>query len=237
MNHKIIVESFNDQAIYSYILNHYCTPKADIETISDSLDWVDLGGLSPRALTIKLKDIKSDILKALSPLKIGIIIDIDEESIENRIELLNKACSEAFEIEISIKQTNDFQTFIIKDENNDDFDFNLAYCLAGLNGQGELEHILKEIADTTSSHHANCLETGWIKCLEAKNISIDEKQLRKLWMDFYKRLDCLDSHQARKASDNVRWKNFLTLHGDKFNFNKDLKELNEIRSFLNHFCS
>ena len=42
MNHKIIVESFNDQAIYSYILDNYCTSKADIETISDSLDWVDL---------------------------------------------------------------------------------------------------------------------------------------------------------------------------------------------------
>ena len=64
MNHKIIVESFNDQAIYSYILDNYCTSKADIETISDSLDWVDLGGLSPNALIIKLKDIKSDIFKA-----------------------------------------------------------------------------------------------------------------------------------------------------------------------------
>lgn len=237
MNHKIIVESFNDQAIYSYILNNYCTSKADIETISDSLDWVDLGGLSPNALIIKLKDIKSDIFKASTSLKIGVIIDIDEASIEDRLKLLNEACSSAFGIEITIEQTNDFQTFIIKDENHDDFDFKLAYCLAGLDGQGELEHILKEIADITSSHHANCLETGWIQCLKAKEISIDTKQLRKLWMDFYKRLDCLDAQQARKASDNVRWKRFLELHGDKFDFNKNLKELNEIKSFLNQFCS
>ena len=54
--------------------------KADIETISDSLDWVDLGGLSPNALIIKLKDIKSDIFIAKSDIIYIIkkeIVDID----------------------------------------------------------------------------------------------------------------------------------------------------------------
>ncbi len=236
MNHKIIVESFNDQAVYSHILHNHCIPRVDIEIIEKSHEWIELGGLSPKALTIKLKDIKSDIYKAEESLKIGIIIDIDNETIESRIALLNEACTAAFDIPINIENTNDFKNYIIQDENNDDFDFNLAYYLAGLNGKGELEHLLKEIADTSSSHHANCLEDGWVKCLEHKKIPINDKQLRKLWMDFYKRLDCLTPREAKQAAENVRWDNFLRLHGDKFDFQRDIQELNEIKSFLNQFC-
>lgn len=91
MNHKIIVESFNDQAVYSHILHNHCIPRVDIEIIEKSHEWIELGGLSPKALTIKLKDIKSDIYKAEESLKIGIIIDIDNETIESRIALLNEA--------------------------------------------------------------------------------------------------------------------------------------------------
>lgn len=45
MSHKIIVESFNDQAIYTHILNNFCRSSTEIEPIVDHLDWVDLGGL------------------------------------------------------------------------------------------------------------------------------------------------------------------------------------------------
>jgi len=236
MNHKIIVESFNDRAIYSHILNKHCTSKADIETISDSPEWLELGGLSEAALVIKLKDIKSDIYKAPETLKIGIIVDIDNETSEDRISLLNRACSSAFGININITSINSFKKFIIYDENEDEFDFELSYYLSGFNGKGELEHLLKEIADKSASHHANCLETGWKLCLESKGISVDDKQLRKLWMDFYKRLDCLTKTEQRKAQENVQWHNFLNLHPEKFDFSRNIPELNELRSFLTFFC-
>ena len=82
MSHKIIVESFNDQAIYTHILNNFCRSSTEIEPIVDHLDWVDLGGLERTKLIIKLKDIRSELIKAMTTPKIGIIIDLDNSSAE-----------------------------------------------------------------------------------------------------------------------------------------------------------
>ena len=233
MRHKIIVESFNDQAIYTHILNNFCRSSTEIEPIVDHLDWVDLGGLERTKLIIKLKDIRSELIKAMTTPKIGIIIDLDNSSAEKRINFLNDLCSEAFELNIDIEKESEFKLYKIPEYN---LDFELAYCFSGLNGEGELEHLLKEIADTSESHHANCLETGWKTCLQTKNIDVKPKELRKLWMDFYKRLDCLTKTEQKQAKQNVQWDNFLLLHPEKFDFSKDIKELNEIKSFLSKFC-
>ncbi|WP_168383649.1 DUF3226 domain-containing protein [Acinetobacter indicus] len=233
MIHKIIVESFNDKAIFSHILENFCKSDTQIEPITNDLDWIDLDGLESTKLTNKLKDIKTDIIKAESIPKVGIIIDLDNSTIEERIEFLNSICSQAFELTVDIEKAGEFKTYTLPEY---DLDFELAYCFSGLNGKGELEHLLKTIADTSKSHHANCLEQGWKSCLKSKGIEVKEKDLRKLWMDFYKRMDCLTPRERKKAKENVRWDNFLTLHPDKFDFSKDIKELNEIRSFLRQFC-
>lgn len=234
MSNKIIVESFNDQAIYKHILDTYCTSSTEIETIDDSLDWIELDGLESTKLVLKLEEIQSDLVRAQETPKVGIIIDLDSSSIPERIVFLNEICSQAFKIYIDIENANEFKTYKLPDY---DLDFELGYCFSGLNGQGELEHIMKEIADTSASHHANCLEQGWKTCLEQKGQTVREKDLRKLWMDFYKRMDCLTSKQRKKAKENVRWETFLKLHPNKFDFSKDIKELNDFKSFLSKFCA
>lgn len=235
MSHKIIVESFNDKAIYDHILNHHCRKSdLDIESIENILDWIELGGLDPTKLIIKLKDIRTDIVKSTTKSKIGIIIDLDDKTIEQRVDYLNQICSTAFDINIKLSEPNQFISFNLPDE---DIDFELSYCFSGLNGAGELEHLLKEIADTTNAHHANCLEQGWRTCLESKRIPIKDKQLRKLWMDFYKRLDCLNSKERQQAQTNVRWDKFLSLHPEKFDFNRNIPELVELKNFLTNFCT
>ena len=232
MNHKIIVESFNDKAIYTHILNHFCKSSATVETITDDLDWIELGGLERSKLIIKLKDIRTDLTKMEMP-KIGIIVDIDDSTIEKRIEFLNNLCSEAFELKIEIEKECEFKLY---SDPEYDIEFELAYCFSGLNGQGELENLLKEIANTNESHHANCLEHGWIACLRTQNIEVRDKDLRKLWMDFYKRMDCLSNKERKQAKENVRWDNFLKLHPKKFDFDKDIEDLNNIKKFLSQFC-
>lgn len=234
MTNKIIVESFNDKAIYSHILKRYCRSDTDIESIVNDPDWIDLDGLEETKLTTKLEEILTDIIKAKATPKIGIIIDLDMSSVKDRITFLNSICSKAFNIAIDIERENEFKTFLLPDY---DLDFELAYCFSGLNGSGELEHLLKEIADTQSSHHANCLETGWKPCLASKGVTVKDKDLRKLWMDFYKRMDCLSNKQRKQAKENVKWENFLVLHPEKFNFEKDIPELNNIKQFLTSFAN
>lgn len=233
MIHKIVVESFNGKAIYSHILENFCRSNTDIEAISNELDWIELEGLEQTKLLRKLKDIKTDIIKAELTPKVGIIIDLDSFTIEQRISFLNNICSEAFSLNIDLENPCEFKTYFLPEY---ELDFELAYCFSGLNNTGELEHLLKEIADTTKSHHANCLELGWKSCLKSKGIEVKEKDLRKLWMDFYKRMDCLSNKERKQAKENVKWENFLTLHPEKFDFNKDIEELNIIKSFLKQFC-
>ncbi|CDM73720.1 MULTISPECIES: hypothetical protein [Acinetobacter] len=149
-----------------------------------------------------------------------------------RIKFLNELCSEAFELTIDIEKVSEFKLYEIPEQ---DIEFKLAYCFSGLNGQGELEHLLKEIADTSNSHHANCLETGWKQCLASKGIIVRDKDLRKLWMDFYKRMDCLSHKERKQAKQNVQWDTFLSLYPEKFDFSKDIPELNDLRQFLTFF--
>ncbi|WP_436871956.1 DUF3226 domain-containing protein [Acinetobacter haemolyticus] len=234
MSHKIIVESFNDQAIYKHILDNFCTSSTDIESIDNSPDWVELDGLETTKLLTKLKEIQSDLLRAQKLPKIGIIIDLDSSSISDRIVFLNNICSNAFSINIDIENANEFKTYTLSEYG---LDFELGYCFSGLEGQGELEHIMKAIANTSTSHYANCLEQGWKTCLETKGETVKDKDLRKLWMDFYKRMDCLTSKQRKQAKENVRWDTFLSLHSNKFDFSKDIEELNEIKSFLSKFSA
>ncbi|AWL17882.1 aldolase/synthase [Acinetobacter nosocomialis] len=232
MNHKIIVESFNDQAIYTHVLKNFCTSNTDVETFTDGLDWIELAGLERTKLITKLKDIRSELIRAQEITKIGIIIDLDDSSVEERIKFLNELCSEAFELTIDIEKVSEFKLYEIPEQ---DIEFKLAYCFSGLNGQGELEHLLKEIADTSNSHHANCLETGWKQCLASKGIIVRDKDLRKLWIDFYKRMDCLSHKERKQAKQNVQWDTFLSLYPEKFDFSKDIPELNDLRQFLTFF--
>lgn len=233
MNHKIIVESSNDQDIYTHILNHFCRSATDVEPFVDELDWVELKGLERSKLIIKLKEIRSELIRATTTAKIGIVIDLDDSSIEERIEFLNNLCSEAFDLTIDIERESEFKLYEIPEY---DIDFELAYCFSGLNGQGELEHLLKEIADISIANHANCLESGWTTCLNQKGITVKDKDLRKLWIDFYKRYDCLNNKQKSNAGKYTQWKHFLEKHPDKFDFSKDIQELKNIKSFLAKFC-
>lgn len=234
MRHKIVVESFNDKAIYNHILNIFCKSSTEIESIVDDLDWVDLGGLERSKLIIKLKDINSELPKATEIPKIGIIVDLDNSSVEKRIEFLNELCSEAFELKIEIEKEGEFKLYTNPEY---DIEFELAYCFSGLNGQGELEDILRVIADTTKSDHADCLETGWQPCLNSKGINISKKNLQKIWIDFYKRYDCLNSRQKSNAGKYMQWEYFLDKHPNKFDFSQDIQELNQIKAFLQKFCT
>ena len=240
MNHKIIVESFNDQAIYKHILDNFCQStmnpeiSTEIEPITNDLDWIELNGLNESKLSLKLKELQSDLLRAKKTPKIGIIIDLDDSTISDRIDYLNVICSKVFEINIDIKKTNEFNKYILPEYN---LEFELGYCFSGLNGKGELEHILINIADTTISYHADCLKTCWVNCLNEKGITFREKDLRKLWIDFYKRYDCLTSSQKNNAGKYTQWQNFLEKHPNKFDFSKEIHELNEIKIFLTKFSS
>lgn len=74
MSNKIIVESFNDQAVYKHILDKFCRSEAEIEPIDNGPDWVELDGLEETKLLTKLQEIQSDLIRAQKRLKSGSLL-------------------------------------------------------------------------------------------------------------------------------------------------------------------
>ena len=75
----------------------------------------------------------------------------------------------------------------------------MACYFTNVDGNGELETLLKEIKKKDSTF-ADCLLEGWQDCLIQKGKKvvtrgqqgdITDKELLKLWVDFYKRYDTL----------------------------------------------
>lgn len=203
----------------------------DIETLH-STDWFTLGGLSAESVRLKIKDLRRDILIAESKPKIIIIIDLDNKKIEERLNFLNTVISETLNININIDAPGDFKNFNLI-ESNESFDFELAYFFIGLNGSGEIEDLLIEIACREISFHADALQTTWRPYLTSQHgITLKDKDFNKIWIDFYKRYDCLNSKQKSNAGKYTKWDQFFRKHPEKFDFSKDIQELNELKSLL-----
>jgi len=203
----------------------------DIQTISEN-QWFSLGGLSASSIELKIKDLRRDILTATEKPSISIIIDIDNHTIEDRFSLLNNAISSALNIHVNINEVGTFKTFNIT-EDDFDFDFDLAYFFVGLNGKGEIEDLLIELACTDIAFHAESLKNSWRPHLESNyDTKLKDKDFNKLWIDFYKRYDCLTNRQKCNAGKYTQWDNFLRKHPTKFDFSKNIKELDQIKEFL-----
>jgi hypothetical protein len=146
--------------------------------------------------------------------KVGIILDKDDATLQSRLDLVNNAIQTAFTdngfdtiVETKLDKPNLFIT-INKDK---DTPIQFACYFTNINEKGELEDVLKEIAaNQKDAHFANCLFEGWRECFEKKGKKmvkkgehgghITEKEMVKLWVDFYKRLDTLKKGDRNKET-------------------------------------
>lgn len=193
MENILIVESENDKYFVEAIINHLNLKNIAVEgwTICIS-SYECMGGIGNLKATLNIinnKIIKDEIKK------VGIILDLDNHTIEHRLNQINKSISSVFnpQPEISLDSTHKFITLNADEDNT----FELACYFINLNGIGELDHILKEIANK-ESHHANCLDS-FKTCLQNKNVNFKEKDLRKEWIRFYIRYDTCEGRERNQA--------------------------------------
>ena len=136
----LIVESENDKFFIEALLTHI---NLDVK-VGNPLCTVDkyecMGGMGK--LKYKLEEIKSRLLKGDDISKIGIIFDADKVGVNERIKEINK----------------------IKDSVFKNDEINLKIFIMNINGNGELEILLKEIK-SKDSFTADCLES-WQECLK-----------------------------------------------------------------------
>lgn len=149
MKNIILVEGKDDKSFIEYLIQ-------GVEVKPFSVDV--LGGLSRDALTKRLDSLKTGFLK--NPFeKLGIIIDQDSFTIQERLAFVNECLEGNFNVQLSNNQT--FANLEI-----DGISFQIACYFVNVDGTGELESLLTRIK-TQSSPYADCLQQ-WQNCLTEK---------------------------------------------------------------------
>jgi hypothetical protein len=240
----LIVESENDQYFVQGVTN-FLNNK---ETIVCKIDDYRHSSLDK----IKLKTQIGSALTTRGVSKIGVMLDMDEDTLQNRLQLVNNALitalnenfGEDFKISKPIEYTNEFVAIRIDE-------FTTIHCacyFTNIDGNGELETLLKAI-QKQDSIFADCLLEGWKACVQSKGKKIvkrgeagdiTDKELLKLWVDFYKRFDTLKKGNWNKDSTDWKgiWLGTAGKKGDVISprgydiFNLEAAILEDLKTFL-----
>ncbi len=226
MSSKIFVESINDRKFVQAVATN-----EGITLIDDCFfpKSIDKAGNN-------LKDfIRAQLKEALNGTveKIGIIIDLDDFSVEKRLAYVSEALKNALleetgeNIASNFTAENQMQTIDIQGNN---VDFVCYFMKVG--NRGHLDTVLKEIA-TGPSGYADCLTT-WQTCVDEKGLKYDQNQFEKFWVNTYINLDTCQSSKHKGNKDKYcSMKNFEELITKNI-FNLKHECLNDLRVFLNH---
>jgi hypothetical protein len=236
----IIVESKNDKAFINALVSHLNISDVNVDSPNISIcedDYVLLNGLDPNpvkptTLITRLKDIKSDIIKK-GTLKIGIILDIDNNSYESRYATVNNAIREAFKDEYSlffgIRSTTRLYSMYY---NSHPLYFGCFFV--NVDKAGNLDTLMRSIVNQNSDF-ADCLES-WRTCVESKGHTISQKDFDKFWIANYLRFDTCTKRELKQAERNSNINildDILKKKPQIFNF--DSKNLSDLSDFLKLF--
>lgn len=228
MSKILIVESENDKYFIEALLCHL-HPNLNGLQVDEPMCQIDdyqcLNGLDQKKLTNTLCNLKDQALKDGIE-QIGIILDQDNETEKNRINLVNEAIAGVFNTQIKISVIAQFVTVPI----DDNLTVKLACYFTNVDGKGELETVLKAIK-SQKSVYADCLEE-WRNCLQAREKELSDKDFDKFWVSVYQRFDCCSkkekSQAFKKCSQEVSLKN-------KKIYNFDSPVLDGLKEFLKFF--
>lgn len=243
----LIVESENDQ----YFIEALAKKVSDENKVC-RIDEYKYSSLDEKKLTTQITNALIDV-KSRYVSKIGIILDMDNSIQEERLAMINRCLNKSFADCGYPKPSNlliNTKEFI-SNPIDDDLDVKIAGFFTNIDGEGELETVLKAIK-LKDSVFADCLYENWKDCLinkgktigkKGEQCEISDKELLKLWVDFYKRFDTLKRNN--RDEKNTDWKGIMrgeTKKGEKLKnirgeeiFDLQSEKLKDIKSFLSMF--
>jgi len=222
----LIVESENDKYFLEALIHHLNYGDIDVaDPICAIDDYKCLGGLSLKRLTNALFYLKDEVQTANGIQKIGIILDMDNETEPSRIKMVNTAIQDTFETDEQLKSVSEFITVDVDGYSQ----VKIACYFTNVEGKGELETVLKAIKSKPSIY-ADCL-TDWRECLKAAGHQVTDKDFDKFWISIYQRFDCCKKREkyqaARKCSHEASMQKAI--------YNFDSPILDNFRQFLSLF--
>ncbi len=233
MTNILIVESKNDKFFIEKLIeilnldniqvdDPICEPKNPINV--DKYEC--LNGLNEDLMIEALELLSKDLLKN-DVTKVGIIIDQDFKTKEDKLVFINSCVNKVFIASTPFDDINQLITVTTEDN----ISLQLGCYLTNVDGQGELETLLKAIKNQ-SSDYADCLE-AWRECLIAKGAKISQKEFDKFWVNNYIRYDTCSPEEAKQAGRKCAMSAFDYVLREKshiFDFESPL--LDELKTFL-----
>lgn len=217
----LIVESINDKYFVESTKDFLNNIDLEVDTPFCLIDDYEcLEGLSLKSLTNNLHELKIQIDKKGIE-KVGILLDADEGGIEEKINLINEALKDN-DSTVKIEEVNKWY-------NCDVLNVDISCHILNVNGNGELETILKSIK-SKDSIFADCLE-AWQHCLTENGKSIDSKQFDKFWVSIYQRYDCCSRREQRQATRKCN--NEASMKKDIWDYSHS--SLSSFREFIEMF--
>ena len=179
-----------------------------------------MGGLSEGKLRQIVETALTDIDK-MGIEKIGILIDQDDFSTQERLDFINKS------LRGLITPFSDFNH--IESKQYDENLVEMFCCLMQLDGKGELNTVLRHIK-TQDSPFADCLET-WRNCITPK--AIKQSDFDDFWVSQYLHYDTCKSGEKGNRADKCSVKALPYIFDKKAHiFNLEHDCLDEIKRFL-----
>ena len=230
MSNIVIVESKNDRIFMQAMVEKL---NCDLQVASPIYidDYKSLDGLDETKLISAFKNLKAEIPKK-GVKKIGIIIDIDNYSEQERLGLVNNCIKNGFGTETeTLSSTKQF----IDISGDNGTKAKLACYFTNVGGQGELETLLKEIKAKDSTH-ADCLDS-WKECIEGKEKEIDRKDFDKFWVSIYLRYDTCSNQEQTQAGKKCSMSGFdYVMEHKKDIWDWDNPALDDLKEFFKLFC-
>ncbi|MEG4506238.1 hypothetical protein QUA81_21665 [Microcoleus sp. F6_B4] len=228
MSNIVIVESKNDRIFMQAMVEKL---NCDIQVGSPIYieDYKSLEGLSETELIKALKNLIRKIDRKEIE-KIGIIIDIDNFSEQERLKFVDRCIKEVFEAE-SLSSTKQFIDICTDNGTN----AKLACYFTNVGGKGELETLLKAIK-ARESPHADCLNS-WKTCIESQGKQIDRKGFDKFWVSIYLRYDTCSIQEQKQAGRKCTMSGFdYVMEHKKDIWDWDNPALVDLKEFFKLFC-
>ena len=228
MGNILIVESKNDKIFLEALIN-YLNYDIKVENPICIDDYEYLQSLNETQLKTTLKELKADIPERGIE-KIGIVIDIDDQGTDKRLEMVNKCNKNVFNDTGIFNNTAE----LIKVTTDYENEIEIACYFTNVDNKGELETVLKTIKNKDSPH-AECLD-DWRKCLEKKGYEITDKNFDKFWISIYIRYDTCSKDEQKQAGRKCSMSKFDYIMENKSNiWDFEHPILEDLKAFLGLF--
>lgn len=228
MSNIVIVESKNDKFFMQAMVEKLnCDIQVEKPIYID--DYAPLEGLSETELIKALKNLIRKIDRKDIE-KIGIIIDIDNYSEQERLKFVDRCIKQVFQAE-SLSSTKQFID-ICTDHGTK---AKLACYFTNVGGKGELETLLKAIK-AKDSPHADCLNS-WKTCIESQEKQINQKGFDKFWVSIYLRYDTCSDKEEKQSGRKCSMSGFdYVMEHKKDIWDWDNPALDDLKEFFKLFC-